>query len=217
MDAESIRSKVMQSLRSTGPNAFEATFDGARLIFPANSWENARLAGVAFRDALSRMNLHTWLVIAELVRTLGLSQVHFTSLYRATGTGPHTKGRGIDFGYLQRVGDPALTLLRRDDTGAPTTEPELARAARVALAAMPWTTQVLTPWWMHTGYTPDGPNLAADDLSIEHRTHMHVTTVDGAPSAKPMAPRRRSYFLPVVVSCAAAIAIGAYVVRRRRA
>lgn len=171
-----VRNTVFANLRQTGPNDYESSVGSTRLIFPASSWENARSAGLAFEDSLAQLTDSAWSTIGEIAQ-LGLSDVYFSSLYRATGgTGPHTKGRGIDLGYVQRSGDAALTLLKRDDAGEPEQEPALAQVVRNALVQSPHVTQVLSPWWMFSKGSYNRANDGMSDLDVEHFTHMHVTT-----------------------------------------
>jgi hypothetical protein len=199
---QAIRASVLRELRPAGPLAFESRLNGARIHFPASAWQNARDAGLTFEQSLAKLGGHGWIVLRTLVDELGLSDVYVSSLYRATGTGPHVEGRGIDLGYLQRPGAP-LVLLRRDANGEPALEPELARRTREILVRSPSVTQVLTPWWIRTK-TRDGPNDGTTDLDVEHRTHLHVTTAAGQP-LQPSA-RRRARGSGGLVKGAAAIA-----------
>lgn len=115
-----------------------------------------------------------WDIVAAAARDLDLSEIYFTSLYRPTGTGPHTQGRGIDIGYVTRRGDPALTLLRREN-GQPIAEPELARELRESLVRH-GSTQVLTPWWIYSVGTRDDPNDMQRELDVSHQSHLHITS-----------------------------------------
>lgn len=201
---QSIRASVLRELRPVAPLAFESRLGGATLHLPASSWQNAREAGLSLEQSLGKLTGHAWIVLRTLVDELGLSDVWISSLYRATGTGPHTEGRGVDIGYLQRPGAP-LVLLKREADGAPALEPELARRAREVLARSRSVTQVLTPWWIRTA-SRDEPNDGKTDLDVEHRTHMHVTTAKGQPIA---VTRRRARGSGMVLGGAAAIAAAA--------
>ncbi len=188
------RAGILARMRPSGPNAFESSIGSTRLIFPASSWQNARQAGASFTDALGHLAPRGWLVLEQLARGLQLGELYLTSLWRASGTGPHTQGRGLDVGYLQRRKDAALTLLARD-AAADGDEPPLAKAARLLLQRSAHVSQVLTPWWMFSKGSYDRPNDSTSPLDVEHLTHLHVTLVAGEP---PAAIARRRSRLPTL-------------------
>lgn len=153
-------------------NAYESRVGTTKVIFPAPSWENARAAGMTFTQVLAHVQPNAWALLNEVAQRLGLSEIYVTSLFRATGTGPHTSGRGVDLGYVRRGSDP-LVLLRRVDA-EPATEPALARELRVALREG-GATQVLTPWWIYSKGTRDDPNTGAEGIDADHLSHLHIT------------------------------------------
>ncbi len=208
MSARGRGSGIRQRMRAVGPDAFESSVAGARLIFPASSWANARAAGASFDDVLEHMSPRAWIVLEQLARGLGLSEIYVTSMWRASGTGPHTSGRGLDVGYLRRPKDAALTLLSRgaDELGA---EPPLAAAAREQLQRSTQVTQVLTPWWMFSKGSYDRPNDSTSPLDVEHLTHLHVTLASGDPPIARARARSRSPLVAV-----ASLGVAALLVRR---
>jgi hypothetical protein len=167
------RGAILHNLRQTDVDSFASRIGGTDLIFPAESWASNRNAGVDFATTISSVSPKAWAVIAKASSRLRLSTIYFTSTFRATGTGPHTTGRALDVGYVQRQGDPQLTLLRRTNY-QPSEEPQLAREFREALVQA-GASQVLTPWWIYSVGTRNEPNTGQDKLAQDHLSHLHIT------------------------------------------
>ena len=161
---------IVENLKSTGDNVFTSRLADTTIIFPASSWENARDAGLTFGDVLAREQSNAWPMLNAVGQELGLSEIYISSLYRATGTGPHTEGRAIDIGYVRRGSAPLVLLKRTGDEP----EPKLAKQLRKALVAL-GATQVLTPWWIFSKGTRDDPNTGAEGIDADHLSHLHVT------------------------------------------
>jgi len=171
--ADAIRNTVLRNLRSTGPADYESTLGGTTLVFPEMAWRNARAAGLDIAETIRRTGDNAWLVLDDVSRQMDLATIYLTSIYRATGTGPHTRGNALDIGYVQARGEP-LVLLKRIG-GDPMQEPALAREFRQWLERSPRVTQVLGPWWMYGG-TRNRPNDMTSPLDVGHLTHVHITT-----------------------------------------
>lgn len=150
---------------------YESRVGTTKIIIPASAWENARDAGLDMRETVERVQPNAWPLLNAVASDLGLSEIYLTSLYRATGTGPHTEGRSVDIGYVRRGSEP-LVLLRNDTD--PRSEPALAKALRLALKER-GATQVLSPWWIYSKGTRDDPNTGAEGIDADHLSHLHVT------------------------------------------
>lgn len=166
--------EVARRLVATGPSEFESAIGKTTLIFPASSWANARSNGLSFDETLANLDPKAWEIVRRAARALDLSEIYISSGYRVGGSGPHTRGRGLDIGYVQRRSDHVLTLLKREN-GSPQQEPELARLLREQLQQDPDVTQVLDPWWMYTRSNYSRPNNESFPLDVGHLTHLHIT------------------------------------------
>lgn len=169
--------EIARRLVATGPNEYESALGRTTIIFPASSWGQARSNGLSFEQTLAALSPKAWEIIRRSAHALHLKTIYISSGYRVGyvgGNGPHTKGRGLDIGYVQDRADPVLTLLKRDN-GSPHQEPDLARRLREQLQADPDVTQVLDPWWMYSKGSYSRPNNESSPLDVEHLTHLHIT------------------------------------------
>lgn len=164
--------RVPGELQPAGDGAYTMRVGNTSIILPESSWDNARDAGLDIYDVIDRTQPNAWPLLAAVAEDLGLSEIYITSLYRASGTGPHTHGRGVDIGYVRRHDEP-LVLLRRNG-GEPEVEPQLAMYLREALKDR-GATQVLTPWWIFSKGTRDDPNTGAEGIDADHLSHLHIT------------------------------------------
>ena len=169
--ARSAGDEALSRLRRSGDNAM-TWLGNTRVLIPGSAWADARKGGVDLLEAIGLVNPKAWAALRNAAAKLGLADVYLTSLYRSSGSGPHTEGRALDVGYLKRSGEP-LVLLKRT-AGDKRGEPELARRFREALVATAGVTQVLGPWWMYSKGSYDRPNDERTSLDVEHLTHVHL-------------------------------------------
>lgn len=177
-DGEHVRGQLIAALREIGEHAFESELRGCVLHFPADCWENARSAGLTFSDVLHKVDAHVFAVLDALIEHARLTGLRISSLYRATGGGPHTTGRGIDITAITQQGQGGqgeaqwVRFLREADE---VEEPELASQVRKWLWQHRLVSQVLGPWFMCSAGSGVLPNRAHTNLEKQHRNHLHLT------------------------------------------
>ena len=181
-DPTEVRAQVLETLENVGGDAFRSTlgdaYFGCRLEFPESCWQEARAAGFAdFRTLVGVFLVDDLFeVLGDLVLSVHLLGIRFSSLYRPTGLPPHVSGRGVD---LIGVSDTALDregLLWVDLRYATNpAEPALGTTVREALSSHPDVTQVLGPWWMWSRGRGVSCNEGRTPLELLHRTHLHFT------------------------------------------
>lgn len=167
-----VRDQLLVALRDLGDDAFESGLRGCVLTLPADCWENARTAGLEFSAVLHKVHDHVFEVLDDLVDHAQLTGLRISSLYRATGGGPHTTGRGIDITAITQ-GDPDWVRFFRESDEIE--EPELAQQVRKWLWQHKLVSQVLGPWFMCSPGTGCVPNEAKSPLEKQHRNHLHLT------------------------------------------
>lgn len=167
------RESILAGLVELGDDSFQASLNDCTFAFPAACWENARMAGLSFREVLLAVHANVFAVLADLTRSVALSAIMFSSLYRETGGGPHTDGRGIDIKGLAQI-ELDWILIERPSQETPP-EPDLVREVRRWLWNDNRVSQVLGPWFMCSAGRGCHPNRAQTELEQIHLTHLHFT------------------------------------------
>jgi hypothetical protein len=171
-DGEHVREELIAALHEVSEHAFESELRGCVLHFPSDCWQNARDAGLKFDEVLHKVDAHVFAVLDALIEHARLTGLRISSLYRATGGGPHTTGRGIDITAITQGGDPWVRFLRETDEAE---EPALAGQVRKWLWQHRLVSQVLGPWFMCSSGRGVVPNRARSPLEKQHRNHLHLT------------------------------------------
>jgi hypothetical protein len=170
------RTRIFDHLAKGPVGTWGVDINGTHFIFPSDSWELARGAGVTdFRDVLGRLHDNTFRVIEYISKLHYVAAVRITSAWRPGNpdTDVHAAGRALDIGQVH-FSDSSVWY-NRDGAGVQV-EPEQSKRFREAIIASGLVWQWIGPWWIkYRTVAPWLPNYGSDDLQRQHRNHIHLT------------------------------------------